>query len=707
MNLDSAASSSNSAAASARKDRGPIASQACDVCRQRKQRCDEMRPKCGLCTRLKIECSYREPVPTKKDKTMVEILDRVKSIENKLNRLPRGAADASEPAPTQISPTHQPSFAEPFTSQSEAQTLATSLSRPRESSPGRMNTNTIYHHFTASHKVLTWPAIQQLLLQAVPSSLGDVKFMEKGSVFIVRMQGKRLPLSLNVDLQDKPFVGMQSLANRVAGGLRITFSGLSREAMLQLATSYFDSFNFLYPFMDRQIFVSDTLTKVQSEGFDGDVESVIALLVFALGEVALEGTRGDPVNVYQGRPSGVRGGSGSSTPPGLAFFNEAMKRIGCVLTECSLENVQMFTLTALYYQSCSRHMEFWRAMMSASSACNILITSGSIDWKSTRGDLIKRAYWHCATMETTLHLDMDLPLTSMMNLETRVELPLFRNQFCEADFEGDQQSHWQAHNSSVLALRRICVQVQNSIIESKQTVSNMDFSSPTTDGFDFLSASGIRQLASQLTQWRGLLPNAIQWAEDEPMSFPSLQTPEQQSEDIDPILTSPSFSQDPRTTLFSTNLDEEPVRYPYVYDIQVAVLRTRYYYAKYTAYRPFIFKVLHFPELVTSDDALNVAECLRSCLLWPLLLSPPSRYKRLIPYLFTWSQIFLSILLIVHLSKHNMMLKNICDNMCGERYHRDIDETVKLMLDWIRDLKEADDPIALWCWNMLRGIYWW
>ncbi|KAF7949640.1 uncharacterized protein EAE97_003149 [Botrytis byssoidea] len=66
MNQDSA-SSSTFGAAPVRKDRGPIASQAsaCDVCRQRKQRCDENRPKCGLCTRLKIDCNYREPVPTK------------------------------------------------------------------------------------------------------------------------------------------------------------------------------------------------------------------------------------------------------------------------------------------------------------------------------------------------------------------------------------------------------------------------------------------------------------------------------------------------------------------------------------------------------------------------------------------------------------------------------------------------------------------
>ena len=39
--------------------------QACDTCRSRKQKCDEQRPKCGTCQKFKLECHYREPVPTK------------------------------------------------------------------------------------------------------------------------------------------------------------------------------------------------------------------------------------------------------------------------------------------------------------------------------------------------------------------------------------------------------------------------------------------------------------------------------------------------------------------------------------------------------------------------------------------------------------------------------------------------------------------
>lgn len=126
----------------------------------------------------------------------------------------------------------------------------------------------------------------------------------------------------------------------------MTFPALDKDIMTTLATSYFDTFNLLYPFMDRQYFMQNTLVKVHSEGFEGDNDSVIALLVFALGEMAIEGAKGKPVNISpRGRPSGVRGGT-QTNPPGLSLFTEARRRIGFVLTDCELENVQIYSLAA-------------------------------------------------------------------------------------------------------------------------------------------------------------------------------------------------------------------------------------------------------------------------------------------------------------------------------------------------------------------------
>ena len=104
----------------------------------------------------------------------------------------------------------------------------------------------------------------------------------------------------------------------------------------------------------------------------------------------------------------------------------------------------------------------------------------------------------------------------------------------------------------------------------------------------------------------------LQWPEDDPAAFPAPQTvnPRTFNEPVDPSLSIPRPLH-PGAQLFSTDLKSEPMHYRFVYDIQVAVLRTRYYYAKYVVYRPFVYKALHFPEQMTQEDAQGVAECLR------------------------------------------------------------------------------------------------
>jgi hypothetical protein len=123
------------------------------------------------------------------------------------------------------------------------------------------------------------------------------------------------------------------------------------------------------------------------------------------------------------------------------------------------------------------------------------------------------------------------------------------------------------------------------------------------------TANSLNQLASSLTQWRGMLPREIQWAEDDPAAFPVPQPPGSYNQPLDPNLAQQQVQSG--IPLFSADLDNEPVHYPYAFDIQVALLRTRYYYAKHMVYRPFIYKALHFPEQMTQEDAQGAAECLR------------------------------------------------------------------------------------------------
>ena len=151
--------------------------------------------------------------------------------------------------------------------------------------------------------------------------------------------------------------------------------------------------------------------------------------------------------------------------------------------------------------------------------------------------------------------------------------------------------------------------VKNKLIGDLATTSS---DTPSTSTLETgLDASTLKQLASRLAQWRSMLPPPLKWAEDDPAGYPGPQPPDERGygQALDPNLSSQASQE--RRLLFSVNLNVEPTHYPYAYDIQIALLRTRYYYAKYLAHRPFVFKALHFPNQMTDEDAEGVAECLR------------------------------------------------------------------------------------------------
>lgn len=144
---------------------------------------------------------------------------------------------------------------------------------------------------------------------------------------------------------------------------------------------------------------------------------------------------------------------------------------------------------------------------------------------------------------------------------------------------------------------------------------NSQVVSDSSNSFTGPNAQTLKQLASSLEHWRTLLPRDLQWDEDRPAAYPNAakSRAQQYPRSLDPSLDSPQNQQrqQPDSSLFTSELNSEPIQYPYAYDMQVALLRTRYYYAKYMAHRPFIYKALHYPQEMTQEDAEGVADCLK------------------------------------------------------------------------------------------------
>ncbi len=132
--------------------------------------------------------SYREPVPTKKDKTLVEILDHVKNIETMVARIPPNFPPVQGFGPPQPTPSTQATFSSDADMGSySTSSFHSSLRSSQQQSPSGVGRSQAYRHASAAHKILTWPSIQQLLLQVTPANVGDLKSLEQeGSAFIVR-----------------------------------------------------------------------------------------------------------------------------------------------------------------------------------------------------------------------------------------------------------------------------------------------------------------------------------------------------------------------------------------------------------------------------------------------------------------------------------------------------------------------------------------
>ncbi|KAK9417191.1 hypothetical protein SUNI508_08995 [Seiridium unicorne] len=697
MNIDPPSSSAGpSVPGSSRKERGAIAAQA------RKQRCSEERPKCANCVRMKLDCKYREPLPTKKDKTLVEILERLRSLEGKVDELSiRGIVPSSSHGrrPTHPSQEPGPSSTSIETSQSKSWPPFSDGDIPSSAVMGRSE-HPQYEYVSSAHKILSWPFVQRVLA-ATPFESAEINFASLHKDGLAMLMGLRPhSATLPLDTLDRQAPDhLSPLDPSISGPQEMASSPtrLSWDMIHSRSKAFFDTFNLMYPIIDRHSFRTQILPLVSAHGFDNTIDSTLALLVLCLGEVAIAGIGGDPLVVFRGRPSGMKGGT-PGRPPGLVLFNEARKRMGFNLTEYSIENVQLFALASLYYGSCCLHSDFWRMTSSASLACQALLTSKPDELDSPRADLVRRLFWHCSIMETCLCLEFNIPSTGLHALEGMVGLPDFSAvNFSEEDYISNQASHFQEHFASHIVLRRLSV-------EFNATLSNAFGGTDNAGGSRMeemhpSAVTTIKQLAAQLDQWRGLLPDCLSWTDG---SFDSCigTIPDSFGHPAHPQQAPGGHLQ----VIFTADLDAPATNYLFAEDIQTAMLQTRYFYLKHAIHRPYIFKALHHPERMTQEDAEGVAICLRSSLLWPIAMAPIRDKKRLVPCIVFWTQNFFGILIILHLSRQVPILMRIISDLLNDQFVLDAKKTIRLYLDWIRDLKDIDAN-AMWCWSVVESLF--
>ncbi|KAK3686073.1 hypothetical protein B0T22DRAFT_240664 [Podospora appendiculata] len=209
-------------ASSSQKRKAQRASQACDMCRQLKAKCDELKP-CKSCKEKKVDCKYREAVPKQQDKVAADILDtllylkdefssfnqRISKMEHQMKRL--APPDGTQPEPMEedddrpvsvdsaapngeegysSSPTETMAGTQAPIGTVEARTITRNMEEETEAEPGpyvRPGAPAIpLNHTTLAALLLKWPSVKSLVQRYLDAE--NVKFVDE---FPIRQEERR------------------------------------------------------------------------------------------------------------------------------------------------------------------------------------------------------------------------------------------------------------------------------------------------------------------------------------------------------------------------------------------------------------------------------------------------------------------------------------------------------------------------------------
>ncbi|RDW73178.1 hypothetical protein BP6252_07085 [Coleophoma cylindrospora] len=559
---------------------------------------------------------------------------------------------------------------------------------------------------TEVHKLLQWPAVQNLLQSEgvdVSRWQGDSKGTEGWLIEVTKAFGYGLPLDRPIDIL---YADGAELDLDTEGSIT-----LNKEYVEGLCEAYFQSFHCMYPILDRKLFYVETLPRVLRQSFSEAQEgSSLVLLVLALGSITEGSLTSTPI-LDSGRDTGIRGGT-PERPPGLVFLNEAKRRFGISLTNWSLVNLETCILCSMYYSQISRNMV--RHQITEGDLRKLTFISGVLEnvtselyhvpescekiwllsrynsvsqWRTAQSDRISRCYWMCTILEGGLTGELGLELPGITAIQDSVPLPIFLSDETALKDKTDNDFFIEYHFLAQITLRSLINRARNSSREMQGTLLQERAQWPVA------RATVIEELSTQLENWRLHLPALISFTEED-------------------LHDSEAIVADALTQVNSIAMGRIDIRMTLR-----AILRTRYKYAQYVIWRPYIYQVLHVQRdhslhnIESSIVALkvswaaapirNLAENQKACTMWPLTFTAFQSQRRLVPHLYEYTHTIFGILILLHACSLNPILGPIMKNSPAAY---EIELSVNHYLSWIRDMKVVH-PVAKWAWYLIKVIY--
>ncbi|KAF2838382.1 hypothetical protein M501DRAFT_874138 [Patellaria atrata CBS 101060] len=590
-----------------------LAVMACERCRLKKTRCDEDRPKCGLCKSLGADCNYPEARRTKKDQSLTIAINAIRRLEDKIEFLANSINSQvllNRPAINPLSPqasitTHSP--VANLTSQSFISreinkgfdAVQDAIARGQDEGfqadqPYQPTVSNLRPISFSQHYVLQWPAMTAILPQKLVNAAQTL-----GKDYVIDIESGREPLPPTICYFPAD-AGISWLRN------------LPLSLIKGLCDAYFAVFNRFAPIMDRHHFVSSTLGTALDKDFGYDIESCLLLNVMALGCLAMkayeEGSYefpffNSPTSYGHSHPSDWYEVTKEESP-GLRFFNEARRRIGFLICENDLQCCQFYLLSSFYYAQILRPIDSWSMLNRAAVCCmTMLQRDDKIDCDQWEGDMKSRVFWNTLMHETILTQELNLPPSGLSRFEENVPIPKFTpcprtgRSSVNQDYFNEDDAFFNLHFLAQAAHRIILTRIRLSLyFFSERGI--------------FPTPALVSELHHQLEQWRANLPAALQFDDDD---------------DDDDIVRPPSPA----------------------HAVAIGMLKSRYFVAKFHIGRPFLYKAFHAPQLLTDDELEACHAGLKSGMFWIMVTGICKRMKSCQPIKFGWSsQMFGQFLLI-------------------------------------------------------------
>ncbi|KGO66043.1 Transcription factor, fungi [Penicillium italicum] len=591
-----------------------------------------------------VACVYNERKSSKRDQSLTMIMSTLHRLETKLENMPTSILSDLQSLQSQISPpTHEPQtqlspafggdanqplsmlppIGDNFTpaAAGDGDDFEFEEHQTKSDSAGRISIS------FSQHGVIVWPGARQILPKQLLAA-----YEMLGKNYVIELESARPPLPMFAS----PYP-MQ------AGDHWLEVLPL---AMIRgLADAFFSVFNPSTPIMDKGFFFSFTLGSAIESGFGSNIESCLVLNVLALGCLAvlayqegnypLPGTqshRFEPPEwmnvVYEEQP-------------GLRFFNEARRRIGFLMCDNDIQSCQFYLLSSVYYSQIPRPMDSWTMISRAATCCLSMLTNHNVNFDEWEGDMKSRVYWNCLMNETILVQELHLPSSGLSRLEEQVPIPKFigfeTTGYASTRFNSSgivDDSYFQYHFLAQVAHRIILTRIRHSLYFY-------------SDSGTFPLPAINTELHHQLEQWRTNLPKTIQFNNAPYSSHPTPATPS-----IHPSpsasIASPAHLASPRPRQTDPNQPLSPA-----IAVTDAMLKGRHMIARFHIGRPYLYKALRIPHLLTDEDFVQVRSGLQNAMDWPITQGIFRKMKSCIPIKFAFCSQFFGQILLFYCIAHS------------------------------------------------------